>query len=86
MSDILKLALAKIEPQTIGANLIHEINIQQIVSVDIGNHNSRAVIIVDWFVIAAGIINNLVHEIDAAAYPLIGKTKIVINTNAFGSF
>ena len=80
--DVVELAVAEISPELVATQLIHEVNIQASVSIDVGDGEPVAVVVVHQFVRFARVVGDTVHEGDAALEQAILEPEIVDNLEA----
>src|SRR5690349_16204317 len=76
-SDIFKLAMAKVAPKLIAAKLVDKIDVEQTITVHVGDRQTRAVIVMDRLVVLCGVIDDMVFETDAAFLVMVRELKVV---------
>ena len=64
--DVLELAAAEVLPELVAADLVDEVDVGQAVAVDVRHRDAVAVIVVDRLVVLPGVVDDVVHEGDAA--------------------
>ena len=75
--DVLKLAAAEIFPEFVAADLVDEIDVGQAVTVDVGDRETVAVVVVHGLVCLAGVVDEPMFERDAAVGEPIRELKVV---------
>ena len=80
--DVVELAVAQISPELVATQLVHEVDIQAFVSIDVGDSDSVAVVVVHQFVGFARVVGDTVHERDAALEQAILEPEIVEDLEA----
>ena len=82
--DVLEPSSAEILPQLVAADLIHEVDVVQPVAVDVRHGDTVAVIVVDRFVVLAGVLDDVVLEGDAAVFDPVGELELVEDLELVG--
>ena len=80
--DVLELAAAEISPELIAADLADEVDVGAAVTIDIGNRDPVAVVVVRGFVGLAGIVDDPMPECDAAVGDAVGELEVVEHRRA----
>ena len=80
--DVVELAVAQISPELVATQLVHEVDIQASVSIDVGDGDPVAVVVVHQFVRFARVVGDTVHERDAALEHAILEPEIVKDLEA----
>src|SRR5439155_17293909 len=75
-SDVRKAAAAGVLPELVSADLVDEVDVVEAVAVDIGYGDAGAMVVVDRFVVEAGILDDVVHEGDTAVLQPVGELKV----------
>ena len=75
--DVVELAVAQISPELVATQLVHEVDIQASVSIDVGDGDPVAVVVVHQLVGFARVVGDTVHERDAALEHAILEPEIV---------
>src|SRR5213076_879774 len=77
VGDVREPAIAYVLPQLVPAELGDEVEIGPRVAVDIGGGEPGAVIVVDFLVRLAGVVDDPIHEGDAARLAAIDILEVV---------
>ena len=80
--DVLELAAAEVLPELVAADLVHEVDVEAAVAIDVGDREPVAVVVVHRLVGLARVVDDAVHERDAALEQAILEPEIVEDLEA----
>src|ERR1051326_1837152 len=78
--------MAQVAPKLVAAELIDKVDIQQPVTINIGNSQAIAVIITNGFVVFGGIVHGMLFKSDSALLELVEELEIVESLPSLGGF
>ena len=77
LRDVPELAAAEVLPELVAAELVHEVDVVEAVAVDVRDGDAVSVVVVHRLVDSARIVDDVVHERDAALLHAVGELEMV---------